>query len=312
MSNTVTKQTSQPVAPHSERRLRIVVGIATCKRPQILNETLELLASQTRPPDRITICPVSLADVDEVFIRRLALDVRIVQGKQGASAQRNAIIRDSGDADVIVFFDDDFFPAADYLHNVETLMLDNPNIVVATGTLIEDGIHGPGLPPDYARQRLAASPSPGNAVFPYYGAYGCNMIVRLAAARDNGLGFDENLPLYAWQEDIDFSRQLAPYGRVVKAEALVGIHLGAKRGRVSGVRLGYSQVANPIYLARKGTLSLSFAGQTLAKNLLANVGRLYRHEPYIDRPGRLKGNMLALLDLVRGRLHPQRVLQISD
>jgi hypothetical protein len=138
------------------------------------------------------------------------------------------------------------------------------------------------------------------------------MVVRLASVRDNHIAFDEALPLYSWQEDIDFSRQMAPFGRIVKAEALTGIHLGAKSGRVSGVRFGYSQVANPIYLVRKGTLSLSFGGRTLAKNLLANVGRLMRSEPHIDRPGRLKGNLLALFDLLCGRLHPGRVLEIRD
>jgi GT2 family glycosyltransferase len=261
----------------------------------------------------VLICPVADADVDQPAARRLPFPVTIVRGEPGSSHQRNAILRNVEDADAIVFLDDDFFPAESYLANVATLLADNPAVMVATGTLVADGIHGPGLTPDDARTLLVARTAPlGSGLMPYYGAYGCNMVVRLDPVREHGVVFDEALPLYAWQEDIDFSRQMARFGRVVKAEALSGVHLGAKRGRVSGVKFGYSQVANPIYLVRKGTLSVAFGGRTMAKNLLANLARAHRREPHIDRLGRLKGNALALLDLLRGRLHPSRVLEIRD
>ena len=44
----------------------------------------------------------------------------------------------------------------------------------------------------------------------------------------------------------------ADNGKVVKIDAAFGVHLGTKLGRNSGLRLGYSQIANPLYLARKG------------------------------------------------------------
>ena len=78
------------------------------------------------------------------------------------------------------------------------------------------------------------------------------MIVRTAPVLAHGLRFDENLPLYGWLEDIDFARSIAPYGRVVKSMLLRGVHLGVKRGRTSGVKLGYSQIANPLYMLEKG------------------------------------------------------------
>jgi hypothetical protein len=154
-------------------------------------------------------------------------------------------------------------------------------------------------------------PIQAGSIRPDYGAYGCNMVFRLAPVHTHNVIFDENLPLYAWQEDIDFSRQMANWGRVVRAEALTGVHLGVKRGRTSGVRFGYSQVANPIYLMRKGTVSLSYGGKTMVKNVLANVARAFRPEAHVDRVGRLKGNMLALFDLLRGRLHPQRICEFN-
>ncbi|AZO77314.1 hypothetical protein B5U98_17255 [Bosea sp. Tri-39] len=36
--------------------------------------------------------------------------------------------------------------------------------------------------------------------------------------------------------------------------ALRGVHRAVKRGRTSGLRVGYSQIANTVYLARKGTM----------------------------------------------------------
>jgi hypothetical protein len=115
------------------------------------------------------------------------------------------------------------------------------------------------------------------------------------------------LPLYGWLEDVDFSRQLARFGRVVSTDATRGVHLGVKQGRQRGVKLGYSQVANPLYLIGKGTMSPRRALTLIARNLAANTVRSLRAEPWVDRRGRLIGNVRAMLDLVTGRLDPRRI-----
>uniref|UniRef100_UPI00195349D0 glycosyltransferase family 2 protein n=1 Tax=Escherichia coli TaxID=562 RepID=UPI00195349D0 len=66
--------------------------------------------------------------------------------------------------------------------------------------------------------------------------YGCNMTVRLSVIHAHGIRFDEDLPLYAWLEDVDLSRRMAPYGRIVGSATMRGVHLGSKRGRSSGIR----------------------------------------------------------------------------
>lgn len=293
--------------------MRIVVGIPTAGRRAILSETISELSRQTRLPDQLVICPANADDVDQEFISRLPVSTMIVRGGEGLPRQRNAILRCSIDFDALVFFDDDFFPANSYLANAERLMENDASVVLATGRLLEDGVRGPGLMPVYARQKLetVAAARLGNSSVPYYGAYGCNMVIRLAPVREHQLTFDEALPLYAWQEDIDFSRQLAPHGRIVRSDALTGIHLGVKRGRASGVKFGYSQIANPLYLIRKGTMSARFGARTMARNLASNLIHLPRPEPHVDRLGRFKGNMLAFLDLLRGRLHPKRILELQ-
>ncbi len=294
--------------------MRIVVGIATAGRENLLCETLAEIAHQTRVPDQVYICSPNGFFLDEDCLSEFPSKINAIYGTIGASAQRNEILRRSTDADLIIFFDDDFFPEATYIANTEALFERHPDVVAATGNLLEDGIHGPGLSPQYARGKLAQfkmAPFEDCKMSSYYGVYGCNMAFRLAPVRANALQFDEALPLYSWQEDIDFSRQLAPYGKIVQSNALTGIHLGAKVGRTSGVRLGYSQVANPIYLVRKGTMSAKFGMRTMTRNLIANAARVFWAEPHIDRAGRCKGNILALMDFVRGRLHPQRVTELQ-
>lgn len=293
-------------------RLKIVVGIATSGRREIVSLTIGLLARQTRLPDHLVVSPASADDVDASVLAEFPTSTAIVTGALGSSAQRNRILSEAADADVVIFFDDDYFACDDYLARIEQLFADNVDIVAATGRPLEDGATGPGLTVEHAQAvvRSAEQLLPGSAIEATYGAYGCNMAFRLNPVRTYAVLFDENLPLYGWQEDIDFSRSLAAHGRIVQYEALRGVHLGNKRGRTSGVRFGYSQVANPIYLVRKGTLSSDYARPMVVRNILANLLRFFWPEAWVDRKGRLRGNILALIDIARGRVTPRRILTL--
>jgi GT2 family glycosyltransferase len=294
--------------------LRIVVGIATSGRREVLAQTIEILGLQTCQPESLVICPIAIEDVDSESLKRFPVPTKIVSGAVGLPAQRNLILSASADADVVVFFDDDFFADSNYLANVGSIFLTYPNVAALTGDLWEDGALGPGLSVKQGLEILksrADSDDKTGEPFDCYGTYGCNMAFRLNAVRTNSIVFDENLPLYGWQEDIDFSLRLLPYGRVVRSRKLRGVHLGIKSGRTSGVRLGYSQIANPIYLIRKGSVSCHHARSLIWRNFFSNLLRTFHPEPWIDRKGRLKGNFIALIDLVTGRLSPRRILQLD-
>jgi GT2 family glycosyltransferase len=133
------------------------------------------------------------------------------------------------------------------------------------------------------------------------------MVVRMSAISGGKALFDEGLPFYGWLEDVDFSRTLAALGDIVLSEAQRGVHLGIKSGRQPGLRLGYSQVANPIYLIRKGTMSWERALWLLARNLAMNLLFALTPEPFVDRAGRLRGNVKAIAELFTGELHPERI-----
>ena len=82
-------------------------------------------------------------------------------------------------------------------------------------------------------------------------------------------------------------------------------------GRTSWVRFGYSQVANTVYLARKGTMRRARAWRLSVPPVVANLVFSLLPQSLIDRRGRLKGNLLALWDLARGRLDPRRILSLD-
>lgn len=293
-------------------RLSLVVGIATAGRREQLTRTLLQLAGQTRLPESIVVCPAQASDLDPSVATALPCPLDVVQGPRGLCAQRNAILDTARTADVVLFIDDDFYPAPDYLAELARIFEGEPDTVVVTGSVIADGASGPGIAHDEALALLARPASRvRRGARETYGGYGCNFAIRMAPVRRNALRFDENLPMYGWLEDIDFSRQASRYGRVLRHPRLRGVHLGAKGGRTSGVRLGYSQLANPIYMMRKGTLTLSYGLEQMLRNVCANLLGVLAPEPWVDRRGRLRGNALALRDYVGGTLDPRNILQLE-
>jgi GT2 family glycosyltransferase len=290
--------------------LRIVVGIATRGRAAILNETLSELLRQRRAADEIIVAYAEDADVGDVPSRFPA--VRFLRSSVGSSRQRNEILDSCIENDIVVFIDDDFYLGAGYLEVIERLFVEHPEVAAATGSLVANGDHGPGISGEEAKSLLRGVNAVGQnyEITETFNTYGCNMSFRLAPIREHEIRFDELLPLYGWAEDVDFSRQLARYGLIVKVSSAYGVHLGTKVGRTSGIRFGYSQIANPIYLARKGTLSWRLALVSVTRLSAKNILKSLRPEPYVDRLGRLRGNLIAFADLLRGELYPSKITRM--
>ena len=290
--------------------MRIAVGIATRGRPRLVREVLLDLARQRRKPDRTVVAYVGPEDIDEPVH-----GVEYLISEPGLTTQRNAILDALGDCDVVVFFDDDFFCVPEYLAVTERIFEQEPDCVVTTGRVVADGANGAGYTMSQAHavlrrflvQESAASLMRTEKAF---NGYGCNMGLRLAPMREHGIRFDERLPLYGWYEDLDATRALGRHGSILKLNGARGVHLGVKAGRLPGVRLGYSQVANSVYLARKGTYPWSHALPSLLRHTAKNLVMSAMPEPWVDRWGRFRGNLLALSDWLRGRLDPRRILDL--
>jgi GT2 family glycosyltransferase len=288
---------------------RIALVIASTGRPRELGRWAEHVMRQTLPPTQLVYAVVNLTDLPE----DVPDNVTVIESHPGLPIQRNAALEAVMQAcDIIAYFDDDFVPSSLCVEGIDTLFRLYPDVVAANGTLLADGINSAGISYEEASELVARHDKLPRArpvvLHELRGLYGCNMVYRVNAIGEER--FDEELPLYAWQEDIDFAARVGRRGRIVKTNAFHGVHQGVKGGRLPGVRLGYSQVANPIYLARKGTLPARDAAKLIVKNILMNHAKSLFPEPWIDRLGRCKGNWLAIVDVLLGRDHPKNILAL--
>jgi hypothetical protein len=179
------------------------------------------------------------------------------------------------------------------------------------GLVLRDGAQTQEISWEEARRLIHDSP-PAHGTAPLVpepaGLYGCNMAYRVSAIRH--VVFDERLVLYGWLEDKDFSRSAGKIGRLVTCNAMVGVHLGIKSGRVSGTKYGYSQVVNAWYLHKKGMLTSMEAWSNIGKALLANSAKAFWPEKHIDRLGRLKGNLIGLGNVMLGHCRPEKAAEL--
>lgn len=284
----------------------VIVGIATSGRRSLVSDLVSRLDRQTLVPAYILLAPARETDVDASLASER---VRIIYGRQGSCAQRNTIVEAAIplNGDVLVYFDDDFVPSDDYLQKLTAALLSG-SAVLAGGRVLADGALNEGIQPEEAERIIKASIADDAPSTPVPSVYGCNMAMRLDALKSRGTRFDENLPAYGLMEDTLFSFQFCKPGECIFVPSARGVHLGTKMGRTSGLKLGYSQIANPIYLWRVGSgVTLLGALKTALRAIAMNCARSLYPESYIDRRGRLKGNLLALTDAALLRLHPTRI-----
>ncbi|WP_163850320.1 glycosyltransferase family 2 protein [Pseudooceanicola aestuarii] len=288
----------------------VVIAIASTGRAPVLRRTLDHLAARPNLPDLVLTAVASAADLAGIPTEGwpFPLDLRITA--KGSCSQRNALLDVAPEDALLLFLDDDFLIGDTYIPALRRLFARHSDIALVTGHVVADGILGPGFDHDTGARLLANADPVLDPLSEVYNGYGCNMALRAITARRAGIRFDEALPRYGWLEDVDFSRRLAGHGRIMRNPEMRGVHLGTKSGRSRGDLLGYSQVANPIYLLRKGTLTRRRALRMLLRNCMGNLLHLPLRDPLVDRRGRVAGNSMALRDLLRGRLSPDRILTL--
>lgn len=291
---------------------RLVVAIPTANRPAIVAATVRDIARQNRLPDMVIVSLSAPEDIGDLDADDLPFRLKVVTGRKGLSAQRNRALEELYPDDIVLMLDDDFLMAPNFIENTLDVFRRDPEVVVATGTVLADGIHGPGYSHDQGRKMLSHRDSPrlSSEVKPTFSGYGCNLALRVSAVAAHEIWFDEELPLYSWLEDLDFSRRLSRFGKVVRSGAMRGVHLGTKTGRTPGLLLGYSQIANPRYLVRKGSVWWPYAYQLMGRNLLSNLIHSIYPPAHIDFRGRLRGNFIAIRDIFRKDVSPLRILEL--
>ena len=291
---------------------RIAIVIATKGRPAAVTEVVRLLERQTLAPSTVIISATGNADI-EGTLESSVFPLELIYGSASSTKQRNrALVRVRHQADIVVFFDDDFAPAINWLEHCAFAFAADAQVVGVGGLVLRNGANDVEQVSWDEAKRLISDPPALPHGPPTFSStrslYGCNMAFRIAAIGD--LRFDERLVLYAWMEDKDFSRIAGRTGRLVRYDGMVGVHLGIKSGKVSGKRFGYSQVVNAWYLYRKKVLSRKEVWPNIFKAIVANGIKSFRPEKYIDRYGRFVGNLVGVGELIRGRCRPERAEEL--
>lgn len=307
--------------------MKAFVVIATKGRAKETYVLLDYLERQTEKPAHVVLVGSEAKDVEGLEAHPLVTSGQgsILLSRAGLTIQRNAgldalapmVAGLPGSEWFVTFYDDDFRPAPNWLESAGKAMQLDRQIMGVTGNVLADGVNSEfGVSEADAAAYISGQKpaenhwSSSSKQKDLSGLYGCNMAYLGTVATT--LRFDENLPMYGWQEDFDYSSRTRQYGRVVLEPNCRGVHLGVSSGRTSGVRFGYSQIANPIFLARKGTMTWRTAAKLMSKNLLANIAKTLFMVRIKDFPGRLRGNFRAFSDLISGKLNPLHVLDLKQ
>ena len=301
--------------------MRSFVVIATKGRPHVVRQALDFLQRQTRRPEFTVVVGTAESDIAEVrghSLLQAGIGSVHISPRIGLTAQKNCALEilagqgllDTGKGRYFcAFFDDDFMVAPDWLE-VTARRLEKDDIVGLTGRVLADGARTDrGLTAQQAEAFINAANTPDESEFEAGCLYGCNMAFIDKVVIQTR--FDENLALQGWLDDAEYSHKAKQLGKIIYFPGAKGVHLAVQSlGGARGVKFGYSQVANPIYLSRKGVMTTLNAIRLVALGLTSNTVRSLSTQAKIDYPGRLLGNLYALADLITFRSDPMRIVRV--
>ena len=299
-----------------------LVVIATRGRASETAALLRDLEKQEMKPSLTVVVGASANDLPKPAGASPLPTLRVVSRQAGLTRQRNrgvAALMHAGflirPTHFVAFFDDDFRPAPNWLKAASAAFSEDPTLAGLTGLVLADGVRGDAIPEAQVAGYLSGSrparPHWSHASAPrsVESLYGCNMACTTAVAAT--CNFDDDLPLYGWQEDCDFTGQARRLGDTRIEPACRGVHLGVKSARTSGLRLGYSQIANPLHIARRGNMTRRRMLRFAFRAVVANCVKSLLPNQRVDHPGRLRGNLLAAWDALRDRSSPRRILTLD-
>lgn len=288
-------------------------------RRDILTETVRSLQRQSVPARQVLLVVTGPEDADEAALASIGLEgLAVIHSEPGLTRQRNTGIRQLlPGTKYVCFFDDDMELHRDYICNALQFLEEMPTAMALSGRMLRDSC------PERAEARSLveayepATDRPFSGQFRNKGRHwvlhGCNMVIRASVLAYER--FDERLPLYSFSEDYDISIRIRHYGNVGRLAASVGVHLCTPSGRLSGRRVGYSQIANPWYFLEKGVSHLAspashfrfayVSGRLVVRNALASL----RGGREGEAAQNLQGNLLALRDILAGSSAPEKILQ---
>ena len=145
MNSTVCSQVApsgEMRLPSSVRQAKVCLIYPTLGRAEVLERVVACVDSQTVQPDLIIVSCVTDDDVGKLASRPGLL---VIKGHPGSSVQRNrALDHVPDDFDVVIILDDDFLMHRTWIAELLKALDSDTSIACVTGTVLADGIHGPG------------------------------------------------------------------------------------------------------------------------------------------------------------------------
>lgn len=237
--------------------MRGEVIIATFNRANELSRCLQKIEDGKICPERVIIVDASPVSG---FHYNGKLNVLYVHtDRTGSSVQRNIGIHLlNAETEIVTFLDDDFYVDESYFENLYKAFKEDGTLIGAEGALRQDG-------------KRIYEPQKENIVLT--SLYGCNMSYRVSKLQ--GIRFDENLKLYAFKEDWDFSYRMSKKGVMKRLHLCTGVHEQSQNKPVNDRKMGYMVIANDCYLKRKNKIfsykDICYYVAYLAKHLIKGL-----------------------------------------
>lgn len=263
-----------PTAPDAAPE--VVVAVLTFRRPEVLTGLLPELARQARlqhPSARIVVVdndPAASAR-DAVAALGVPEATYVHEPRPGIAAGRNAALAAAGDADVLVFIDDDETPEADWL----SAMLG------AYGRLGGAAVAGPVLrvhettPAPWVRAARVFDRRRMPTGTRMEAAGTGNLLLDLAHVRRHGLAFDDTLGLAGGSDHL-FTTQIRRTGGLIHWCDEAVVHEFVPADRLTGrwtLRRGYRSGSTGVHV---DLIMAASRGEELRVRARALVGGLAR------------------------------------
>ena len=294
----------------------ISIAIISRGRPEVLEDTLESIFRQSQQPQQVIVVVPTEEDLPRTSWGE---SVQFIVGLHGGCVQRNKALEAIPlSIDYVCFFDDDIELRVDFLEQATLFMRRNPTTIAFSGELLADGN---GVTREEAK-RLLANHTHGknlNGLFRCKGKFTPCMGATwsFAAPFSSTKGSMRTFRSTLSRRITIFRCDWNAMGILANLPFASGSHLASPGGRVREVLRGYSFVANPWYFLKKGTVHLPpflawvrFWLAIFGKTFLFTLWKVLSRDRSLDWAGRLKGILLAFQDIILGRSHPRRILDL--
>ena len=255
--------------------LRIVVGIVTHNRCQLLSRCLDNIQAQTRPPDAIVVINNGSTDDTLDMLAMRGVDV-LTQGNLGSAGGWHRAIAHCLDEgfDAVWLMDDDGYPAPDSLQLLEQAL--QPGVACASSVVVQEEnpdhlvfpfpmLDTVGLPvimgcPRKLSTLAALEPLSHGAVYPFAHLFN-GALIASSVIRQIG---NVNPDFFIFGEEVDYFFRLRQAGDVFSLLAARHIHPDVSSRPYSSIKIYY-------YIRNTLILNQRYFNQVWLRHIMALV-----------------------------------------